>query len=404
MIKILAPVTIVLFGVGAFVLLEEAKPEPEMKSEEIRPVSVYVEQAQQRDVALLVSTQGEVRARTKVDLVAQVAGRVVSISSEFTEGGIVSPGATMISIEDTDFQLALSQSQAVVAAAEVGLQEALATAEVARQQLRNATNASPLALKKPQVAQARARLQAARASLSISELNLSRTKISLPFEGRVMTKSVDIGQYVSPGTSLGSAFSTKVVEVRIPLDDDELASLNLPIGFIANGAVPITVNLSAMVAGKMQRWQGELVRLDASIDSQTRTLFGQVEIQSPYNQNVSQHQMPLAVGLYVKAEIEGRSIANAIVIPRDALRAGNNVFVISKDNKLDVRQVEVIHSTATEAIIGAGVEPDEQVIISSIRNPIPGMKISALKTGLEASEETPEETADDNGLAIAGGH
>jgi RND family efflux transporter MFP subunit len=408
MIKIVAPIAILLVGIGSFKMLEAGKPVPEKKTEEIRPLSVYVEHAEQKDVSLLVSTQGEVRARTEVALVAQVAGRIVSISSEFTEGGIVSSGISLISIDDADYKLALAQSQAAVAEAEVGVQEALAIADVARKQLGRSKKVSSLALKLPQVGQAKARLKAARASLSLAELNLARTKISLPFNGRVTEKSVDIGQYVSPGTSLGRAFSTNVVEVRVPLDDDELASLDLPIGFIANGENPLMVDLSAIVAGKTQHWQGELVRLDASIDSQTRTLFGQIEVKSPYDKNVSQNNMPLAVGIYVKAVIKGRSISDATVISRDGLRAGNNVFVINADDRLDVRKVKVIHSSLTMAIIGSGVKPDDRVIVSSIRNPIPGMRISALETDVADKSNTDDKNNDKNNdkdekaIALAG--
>jgi len=380
------PVAIVFAGVGAFMLLEAGKPEPEKKSEPPRPLSVYVNFAAQADVDLIVLTEGEVRARTEVDLMAQVAGRVISVSSEFTEGGIVSPGVTLISIEDTDYQLALSQAQANVTEAEVGVQEALAAADVARKQLRHADQASPLALRKPQVAQARARMEAARASLAQAELNLARTKISLPFDGRILKKLVGVGQYVSPGTPLGRAFSTSVVEVRVPLDDTALASLDLPIGFIASSSDhPLSVKLSAVVAGKEQHWKGELVRLDAAVDSQTRTLFGQVEVKSPYGDNVSQHGMPLAVGLYVQAEITGRRVTNATVIPRDALRAGNTVFVVNADDRLSIRQVNVVHSSATEAIVGDGIKPNDRVIVSSIRNPIPGMRLAALEDESRAS-------------------
>ena len=404
LIKIAVPVAILLGGIGAYKMLEASKPEPEKKTEAVRPLSVYVESAEQSDVSLLVSTQGEVRARTEVNLVAQVAGTIMSISPEFTEGGIVSPGVTLINIDDTDYKLALLQAQAVVAEAEVKVQEALAIADVARKQLQNSKDASPFALRQPQVAQAKARLIAARASLSQAEINLSRTQISLPFDGRVMKNNVGIGQYVSPGTSLGVAFSTSVVEVRVPLDDDELASLDLPIGFIADGETPLIVNLSATVAGKLQRWQGELVRLDASVDSQTRTLYGQVEVKSPYEKNVSQNNMPLAIGLYVKAEIEGRKITEATVIPRDALRAGNNVFVINSKDRLDIRKVNVVHSSEKRAIIGSGVEPNERVIISSIRNPIPGMRVSALESETSDNTATKKISKDENAVAFAGDH
>lgn len=402
-IKVVAPVLIILAGVATMQMLESGKPKPEKKTEAVRPLSVYVEYAKQSDVSLLVSTQGEVSARTEVNLVAQVAGKIESISSEFTEGGIVSSDVALINIEDTDYQLALAQAQAAVAEAEVGVQEALATANVARKQLQNPAKASPLALKKPQVAQAKARLEAARASLAQAELNLQRTKISLPFNGRVIEKNVDIGQYVTPGSSLGRAFSTDIVEVRVPFDDDELASLDLPIGYVAENEAPLRVNLSATVAGKIQNWQGELVRLDAAVDSNTRTVYGQVVVKSPYQDNVSENGMPLAVGLYVQAEIQGRRINGATVIPRDALRAGNNVFVIDADERLDIRQVNVVHSSSEQAIIGDGIQADEKVIVSSIRNPIPGMRLSPLESSEQATAEKKTQQPEDKVVTLAGG-
>ena len=372
------PVLILTAGGGAFALLDAAKPEPEKKTEVPRPLSVYIEFADKADVALLVSSEGEVRPRTEVTIVSQVAGRVVSVSSEFTEGGVVTPGVTLLQIEDTDYKLALAQAQSAVAEAEVGIQEAEAAADVARKQLRDARNASPLALKKPQVARARAMLISAQSALSQAELNLARTKISLPFHGRLIEKNVNVGQFVSLGTPLGKAFSTDFVEVRLPLDDTQLASLDLPIGFISAKDEVIKVNLSATVAGKTQYWQGRLVRLDASVNSQTRTLYGQVEVALPYTKTVSQYNMPLAVGLYVTAEIEGRSIANATVISREGLRAGNRVFIVNSEGKLEVRDVNVVHSSPKEAVIDTGIEANDKVIISSIRNPIPGMALTAI--------------------------
>ena len=97
------------------------------------------------------------------------------------------------------------------------------------------------------------------------------------------------------------------------------------------------------------------MRLDAAIDRETRTLFGLVEVTQPYAENVSQHEMPLAVGLYVQAEIFGRQLDNATVIPREALRAGDNVFVLNEEDRLEIRNVTVVHSTKSEAVIGAGV-------------------------------------------------
>lgn len=377
-VKIGVPVAILAAGIGVFFLLDLAKPEPEKKVEAPRSLGVYVETAEQTDISLQVKTGGEVRSRTAVNIVSEVAGRIVSVSTEFTEGGNFQPGVAFVEIDDRDYKLALSQAEATVAAAEVGVQEALAQADVARKQLRGSKNASPLALRKPQVAQAQASLKAAQANFERAQLNLSKTKISLPFEGRIAKKLVDIGQYVGPGTMIGEAFATDVVQIRLPLTDSQLGSLGLPIGFVAGVDNQIPVELTAIVAGKIQNWQGHLTRLDASIDSSTRTLFGLVEVHEPYGSNASQHAMPLAVGLYVNAEVFGRQLSDATVIPREALRAGDNVFVINDEERLEIRNVSVVHSTETDAVIGDGIQPNDRVVISSIRNPIPGMRLTPL--------------------------
>lgn len=376
--KILAPLGVVALGIGVFALLQVSKPEPEKSEKEIRALSVFVEPVQRSDVTLNVHTQGEVRARTEIDLVTQVGGRVVAVSPEFTEGGLVEPGKALVTIEDTDYKLALIQAEVRVAEAEVRVQQALATADVARKQLRGDVGATALALKRPQVAEARARLKAARADLEQASVNLERTKITLPFRGRLVSTQVDVGQYLSPGTRLGKAFSTDIVEVRIPLTDNQLASLGLPIGYAAGDEAGRKVRFSARVAGTQQHWQGRLVRLDSSIDRSTRLIYGLAEVIDPYGVNVSEHQMPMAVGLYVDAVIEGQVVDDAYLIPRQALRAGDNVYVVNKEGLLEIREVGVLHSSSSEAVISRGVAQGEQVVISSIRNPIPGMPLAAM--------------------------
>lgn len=374
--RIVAPLLVIAASLGAYALLHAAKPPPEKSVEAPRPISVHTAGVQQGTVTLQVLTQGEVRARTEIDVIAQVGGRIMDVSREFTEGGRIEPGVSLLEIEDTDYRLTLRQAESRVAEAQVRLEQALADADVARKQLSNDPSASDLALKKPQVAEARARLKAAQADLEQASLNLSRASISLPFAGRLIDTRVDIGQYVAPGTVIARAFGTEIVEIRLPLDDSQLASLGLPIGYTAAAASEgIPVSLSAVVAGKPQQWQGRLVRLDASIDPDTRMLYGIAEVISPYERNVSASGMPLAVGLFVQANIEGRDIPAAHTIPRDALRAGNMVLVINQQNQLEIRSVEVAHSSPTQAVISSGLQAGEKVIISPIRNPVQGMTL-----------------------------
>ncbi|MDZ7684222.1 MAG: efflux RND transporter periplasmic adaptor subunit [Gammaproteobacteria bacterium] len=374
-----APVGVLAAGALAFALLYAARPEPEKKTEPPRPLTVFVEDVYRADTDLVVETTGEVRARTEVDIVAQVTGRITEVSPEFIEGGIVTAEAPLVRIEDIDYRLALSQARVRLAEAKLGLEQARADADVARKQLRDATTASDLALKRPHIAEAEARLAAARAAMEQAELEVSRTAISLPFDGRIRETNVNIGQFVTAGTRLGRAFSTESVEVRLPLHDDQLAAIGLPIGYVATPGKGPEVTFSARVAGRESHWRGRLVRLDASVDPKTRMIFGTARVDSPYTDNRSRHGMPMAVGLFVHAEIKGRRIENARVIPRQALRAGDRVYVVGRSGRLEIRDVDVAHSSETQAVIASGVSPGERVIVSSVRNPIEGMALEAMR-------------------------
>ncbi len=375
LVRIVAPLVVLGLGLGTYALLGVFKPEPEKREESPRPVTVFVEAIVTADVDLKVATQAEVRSRIAIDLVAQVSGRIASVSSEFTEGGSFRPGETLVAIEDIDYRLALSQAEARVAAAEVGVEVALADADVARKQLRNSKNPSPLALKKPQVAEAKAGLIAAEADLEQARVNLQRSLVSLPFEGRIAKTYVDLGQFVAAGTPLGQAFATDRVELRLPIKFDQLSALGLPIGYIAEAGGGRAVDIFANIGGLEQRWQGKLVRMDASIDTNTRLIYAIAVVEDPYGKNRSQHGMPLAVGLYVDVVIQGRSIQQAMRIPRSALRAGDTVFVVNKEGLLNIRSVGVTHSSPDFAVIHEGLNPGEQVIISTIRNPLQGMAV-----------------------------
>jgi RND family efflux transporter MFP subunit len=384
-IQVIMPMLVIAASLAAYAILHAAKPEPEKTDEGARPISVHTAPVAREDIRLRVVTQGEVRARTEIDLVAQVGGRVIAVSREFTEGGKIVPGVSLLKIEDTDYRLALRQAEARVAEAQVRLDQALADADVARKQLRNDPNPSRLALRKPQVAEAQARIKAAEADLEQAQLGLDRTDITLPFAGRLMETRVDIGQFIVPGTVLARAFATDIVEVRLPLDNSQLASLGLPIGYAAEDqGLPVT--LSAAVAGQPQQWQGRLVRLDASIDPDTRMLYAMVEVESPYERNVSANGMPLAVGLYVEATILGRELSDAYTVPSDALRAGNVVFLINADGRLDIKPVEVVHHSPTRAVISGGVAAGDQVITSPVRNPIKGMALVAIQPHTEPAQ------------------
>ncbi|MFC6977784.1 efflux RND transporter periplasmic adaptor subunit [Microbulbifer taiwanensis] len=303
-----APVLVLALGFGVVQVMSAAKPAPEKKEETQRLVSLLYTEAREQAVHLAVDTQGEVRPRTEIDLTPQVAGRIVAISDSFAEGAGFEPGETLIQLDDADYRLALARAEAGVAAAEVVLLQARAAAAIKRQQWQAANpgrEPTPLQVNRPQVAEAEAELRSAKAELADAQLNLERTRIKLPFRGRVIRRDVGLGQYVTASTVLGRAFATDRVEVRLPLTDFQLQELDLPMGFVASDRNPgPQVTLSARVGRDQRQWQGRIVRTQAAVDQQTRLIYAVAEVNDPYGEGASDG-VPLAVGLFVSAEAEG---------------------------------------------------------------------------------------------------
>jgi len=380
-LKAAAPVLVVALGYGIVQVMSAAKPAPEKKEEEHRLVSLAYAEARQEAVHLKVATQGEVRPHTEIDLTPQVAGRIVAIADSFAEGAGFEPGDTLIQLDDADYRVALARAKAGVAEAQVVLLQAQATASIKRQQWLSVhpnRKPTPLQVNRPQVAEAEAKLRSAEAELAEAELDLARTQVKLPFRGRVIRRDVGVGQYVTATTPLGRVFATDRVEVRLPLTDSQLMELDLPMGFVSSAEKPgPQVTFSAQVGSQQREWSGRIVRTQAAVDQQTRLIYAVAEVNDPYGAGASDG-VPLAAGMFVSAAAEGVQEHQALVMPRDALRNADKVYVIDRDNHLSIRTVEVLSTSEDRAVVAAGVADGERVVTSTIANAVDGMEVQPM--------------------------
>ena len=341
--------------------------EPEEKKRPFNTLAVMADRARLDNVQLSVNTQGETRPRTEIDLVPQVSGKIVYVSPNFLEGGIFRRGETLVRIDPKDYEVAVISAEARLANAQQALTREIAEGQIARadyEELGRGTP-SPLALREPQRQQAEAALTAARADLENARLQLTRTSVTAPFAGRVRSKTADVGQFVAPGTRLGRIFSTDIVEVRLPLTDADLAKIDLPIAFVAESreAAP-KVTLSTTLQGERREWEGRIMRTDASYDTQTRALFAIAEVVDPYGAGATDG-VPLAPGLFVDARIDGRSLDNVIVLPRDGLRPRNEVYVVDDTGKAEIREASVIDTSPDRAVLRPGVIREGEIVVVS---------------------------------------
>ena len=201
-------------------------------------------------------------------------------------------------------------------------------------QLLNQGEPTGLQAREPQLASARAALEAALAAEEAAKRNLDRCEIRAPFDGMVARAGVRPGQFTALATPLGELFATDVAEVRLPLIASDLSFIDLPRpgAKVALGQAP-KVTLSARAGERRTEWLGHIVRSEETVDPMNRMVYVVAQVVDPYGL-AKRDGAPLRSGTFVRASIEGRTQENVIVLPRHALRGRNQVWIVS-ENKTD---------------------------------------------------------------------
>lgn len=374
-LRILLPLLVVAGGVALAAVIVRARPPVERQAGAVPPPLVRAVVVELEDVPLDVYSQGTVRPLTESTLVAQVAGQVTRVGPSFADGAFFRRGELLLTIDPRDYESRVAQAEAEVARAKVAIERERAEAELARQEWQELGRgeASALTTREPQLAEARAALQAAEATLELARLNLSRTEIRAPFDGRVQAKRVDVGQFVGPGTPVAAVFSTDSAEIRLPVAEHDLGFLQVDLGgFVPPGAGP-EVRLRGAVGGRQGAWSGRIVRTGSRFDERTRMLELFARVEDPFGRAAA-GSTPLPMGLFVEATIAGKTASDVVVLPRSAVRDSDRVLVVEND-RLRFRDVEILRLRGGEAIVSGGLEPGEQVCISALETVVEGMSV-----------------------------
>ena len=381
---VILPFVVLAGGVLGALALITTRQDVETRAPEILPPLVQAVEVLPQTLQLWVSSQGTVMPRTETVLVPEVAGRVVAVSPSLVRGGFFGFGDVLLTIDPRDYELALAQTHAEVAQAERRLAREFAEAQVARREWRalGRGKPSPLTNRALHVAEAKAALASAKAMMEQAAYNLARTKIHAPFAGRVRDKQVDLGQYVAPGSVIATIYAVDAVEIRLPIPDDELAYLDLSLSYrgedVESQSGP-TVRIWATFAGRVHEWSGRIVRTEGEIDRKTRVVYVVARVDDPYSRGKDPDRPPLAVGMFVEAEIVGKNVEDVVVLPRAAMRGLNQVLIIDDEQRLRFRRVEVLRADREQVILRNGLAAGEWVSVSALDAAMDGMKVRTME-------------------------
>ncbi len=376
-IRLLVPVAVLLAGVVGAAALIATRPQVAAKPPDALVPLVRVAAIELRDLPLEVTTHGTVAPRTESALIPEVSGRVVEISPSLVSGGFFAEGDLLVRIDPRDYEIALERARAALARAES--EEARARAELARRRAlaeRDFASAAQLEEAVRNQAVSAATVREARAALVQAERELQRTALRAAFAGRVRDENVDVGQFVSRGAPIATLYAVDWAEVRLPVPDEELAFLDLPLAWRGEqpDALGPEVRLFARFGGTEHEWLGRIVRTEGEIDARSRMVHAVARVEDPYGRS-DNGRPPLAVGLFVRAAIQGRTAPGVAVLPRAALRGASQVLVVDAEGRLRFRDVEVLRTLRDEVVIAGGLANGERVCISPLETVVDGMAV-----------------------------
>ena len=372
----IGPILVILIGSFFAFIISVSSPKPKKGIELPKPTPVFYEVVTKKNITLKIFTNGEVKPLNEINLISQVSGQIVEAADEFVDGGIIKAGSPLVWIDDRDYKLAVISAESRVAQASKLLEREIAESELAKNDWEELGlgEASPLTLRIPQLKEAEAAEKAALADLEKAKLNLERTIVKLPFQGIIREKKTGVGQFVGAGSILATAFSTEEVLIALPLTDTELSYLGLPLAY--EEEKPFTgpkVKFLSSVSNKTFEWEGRIVRTAGSIDPPTRLVYVYAEVINPYQQSP-----PLAIGMFVDAIINGKTIKDGYLVPNSAVNNNSNIYAIDKNDNLEIREIEVLGTENDYVIIKGEINEGERVVVSPLNNAKIGMGLKPI--------------------------
>ena len=376
MIKKLRPLFILL---GAFALsyllwlLGQVQPDP---VEEAPAPDVIVEILTPKDFQIQISSNGTTTPLTQTVLTAEVGGEVMYRSKKVSEGSSVIQGEILAKIDDTDLQLQYKNALLQLANAEVQYSLQLAEAEVAKEAWEKIGDgvASDLTLKKPQLKQAEALLEVAKAQVSSAEKKLNKTEIVAPYAGRIQSVNIDLGTTIIPGQPVGALYTSSEIEVTLAVKDNDLQFLSIPMdGRKLDSSEQALVKIKSFYKGKNQTWIGRLERVDGVIDPVTRM----INLIAVFKNDFIETDKPnLPIGLFVEAQIDGIILKDIFSIPVNAISENNEVYIVNNDSELVSRKLSILKKYSDFVIVKDGLKAGERIVISKLSTASNGTKVN----------------------------
>ena len=350
------------------------------------PPEVNVTTVAPKSVPVTFEYVGQTAGSREVEVRARVTG--ILLKRNFDEGAPVKQGQSLFTIDPAPYQAAAARAEADVGAAEARLEQAK----------RNAARLKPLYAEKA-VSQkdyddavsaeaiGSADLKAARARLAEAKLNLDYTKVEAPVSGVASRALRSEGSLVSgPDVLLTSVVQVHPIWVMFGVPDKDQARLQkeMQAGHLVlpkDGRFEVALLLPD---GTVYRHTGKLNFTDVRISPTTGTRESRAEVPNP--------EGALRPGQFVRVQLRGAQIPNAVSVPQRAVLEGPQgkfVYVVNAQSQAEVRPVEAGEWAGDNWIFTSGLKAGERVITDGLLKLGPGAPVRIADANATQKPATP---------------
>lgn len=387
LVKVLAPIVVLLLCLLlAYQISQSQPPASKGRPSKANPLLVEVDKIAPRDFQVTVESYGVLKANTRTNLLSLVSGQVLKVSPAFQRGAFVQEGQVLLVIDPLEYEVSLQTARSDLANAELALAEEEARSEQALRDWRtqekiNSTPARDYALRYPQLKAAKAKLETAKAKLSLAQKNLERTKVRAPYDGRLIETFVNKGSVISTSTPVAELYSSESLELSLPIASRDLAFLDLPSSeSYQDTSSSAYVRIENSLVVPAEYWQAMIVGTEALVDAENQQIYALAKIVKPLTSETSERPVQaLKVGQYLHANIQGKTIDEAILVPNSAIYQGTYVYVVEKIEKQDVlarREVNVRWRNEELSLIESGLNIGDLLVRTPLGQVTSGTRVA----------------------------
>ncbi len=347
-----------MIGLSFLAIFTACNPAEEKPVAEAKPRAVRIETIASRDLPIVVNSVGRLAPNRSVVVSAQVAGILQRYDADV--GDRVDSGGSLAVLDATDYTLALHEAESNLDAARVRLSAAKKTFERA-DRLLPAKAITPELFDKAEAEYKSAKAYVAQMTsmVALARRRLEKTSVSVPYDGYVTQRFVELGQNISVGDPVMQVADMATMRVKIYINELDYVHLDKD--------DPVTITIEAFSQSPVA---GRVDKIGIKADARTNTF--EVEIL------VDNSDFRLKAGLTARVTIQTEVIPNALMIPQNSVlfrESSKEVFIVDEENLAVARNVTLGRMDGSDVRILDGVNPGDKLVVAGGPYLRPGDKV-----------------------------